>query len=298
MRFVFQNDCPERLDRFLTRNLSCFSREFCKKLIEQNNVLVNQKIPEPSLRLQKGDVVEVLNIPQPPSCDLKPEHGTLDIIYEDKSLIVINKPAGIITHPVPGKTTGTLVNMILGHTRLSSIGLPLRPGVVHRLDRDTSGCIVFAKTDEAYLNLVNQFRDRIVKKVYRAVVEGIFPHGIEEVSLPLHKMENPSGRVSVRFSGRNSTTKFHILKRLKNITYLEVMPVTGRTHQIRATLKFLGYSVLGDPRYGRQSVLIDRQALHAFSISFFHPETKKWLTFTANMPDDFLELLKKLGISQ
>ncbi|MCM8764414.1 MAG: RluA family pseudouridine synthase, partial [Candidatus Omnitrophica bacterium] len=248
---------------------------------------------DPSRKLQKGDIIEISDFFKLPSCNIEPEKGNLEILFEDQHIIVVNKPAGIITHPLKGRTKGTLLNFILAHTKLAATGLPLRPGVVHRLDRDTSGCIVFAKTDFAYFNLVNQFRDRLVKKVYRTVVEGIFPEGIEEISLPL-RTDVTLAKTSVRFSGKNSTTRFKILKKSKNTTYLEVMPVTGRTHQIRVTLAFLGHPVLGDIKYGRQSPLIDRQALHAFSISFFHPETKKQMYFSAKIPFDFLDLLEKI----
>jgi len=297
VKFVFDKDATERLDKFLAENLTGVSREFCKKLIENHYVSVNQNfVTVPSCRLQKGDVIEIQGTFEKPSIKLAPEKGNLEILYEDRHIIVVNKPAGIMTHPVSGQTRGTLLNLVLGHTKVSSTGLPLRPGVVHRLDRDTSGCIIFAKTDSAHLDIVNQFRDRLVKKVYRTVVEGFFPDGMDEISLPLYSTRNDLTKVSVRFSGKKSITKFRILKKAGNTTYLEVMPVTGRTHQIRVSLSFLGHPVLGDKKYGRQSILIGRQALHAFSISFLHPETKRLLHFTAGMPEDFIDLLKKLGM--
>ncbi|MCM8821547.1 MAG: RluA family pseudouridine synthase [Candidatus Omnitrophica bacterium] len=297
MKFVFQHNSAERLDRFLARNIKGVSREFCKRLMERGYVSVNKEFTyDPSRRLQKGDIIEISDFFKLPSCNIEPETGNLEVLFEDQHVIVVNKPAGILTHPLKGRTKGTLLNFILAHTKLATTGLPLRPGVVHRLDRNTSGCIIFAKTDFAYFDLVNQFKDRIVKKVYRTVVEGIFPDGIEEISLPLRTSASLA-KVSVRFSGKNSTTKFKILKKSKNATYLEVMPVTGRTHQIRVTLAFLGHPVLGDNKYGRQSPVIDRQALHAFSISFLHPETKKQMCFSARMPLDFLNLLKNLEIT-
>ncbi|MCM8763890.1 MAG: RluA family pseudouridine synthase, partial [Candidatus Omnitrophica bacterium] len=210
MKFVFHKNSAERLDRFLAQNIKGVSREFCKKLMERGYVSVNGEFTyDPSRRLQKGDIIEISESFEMPACNIEPEIGNLEILFEDQHIIVVDKPAGILTHPLKGRTKGTLLNFILAHTKLGATGLPLRPGVVHRLDRDTSGCIVFAKTDFAYFNLVNQFRDRLVKKVYRAVVEGGFPEGIEEVSLPL-KIGTSSTKTSVRFSGKNSTTKFKI----------------------------------------------------------------------------------------
>lgn len=296
MRFLFQEDFPERIDRFLAKNFSGFSREFCKKLIEKKLVFVNQKTVEPSYKLHKGDIIEIEENFERPVCTLEPEKGNIEILYQDKHIIVVNKPAGIITHPLPGKTKGSLLNLILAHTSLSSTGLPFRPGVVHRLDKDTSGCIVFAITDFAYLDLVNQFKKRLVKKIYRVVVEGMFPEEIQEISLPLSSPKSQGKKVSIRFSGKNSITRFRIIKRTKQFSYIEAMPVTGRTHQIRVSLAFLGHPVVGDIQYGSESPLIKRQALHAYSISFFHPETKKPISFTAKIPEDFLLLLKNLGL--
>ncbi len=297
MRLVYQDDVSERLDKFVAKNLVGFSREFCKRLIRNRSILVNKKPAEASLKLHKNDVIDIPDLIEKPQCYLEAEKGDLDIIYEDKDIIVINKPAGLLTHPTHSQKTHTLVNLLLGHTNLSSIGLPLRPGIVHRLDRDTSGCIVAAKTDSAHLDIVNQFKKRTVKKSYRAVVAGFFPPEIDEISVPLGADVYEPSKVSVRFGyGKEAKTRIRIIQSAGNATYLEVFPLTGRTHQIRVSLAFLGHPILGDTRYGRKSVLINRHALHAYSLSLTHPETKQDMNFTANLPEDFLMLLKNLGI--
>lgn len=298
MKLIFQQDVPERIDRFVAQNLPGVSREFCKKLIENRMITVNGQFVRPSQKLQKNDIVEIPDKIERPSCTLEPDHGNLEILYEDEHIIIINKQPGVLTHPLPGQTRGTLVNVILAHTTLSSIGLPFRPGVVHRLDRDTSGCIIFAKTEKAHLNLVEQFKNRTIRKSYRAVVEGLFSKEIKEISVPLYVEKNGSGKVSVKFGrGKEAKTEIRVIGAGKNATYLEARPITGRTHQIRVSLAFIGHPVLGDTRYGRFSVLIGRQALHAYSISFSHPETKRILTCTAKLPGDMVVLLEQLGIS-
>ncbi|MCM8828383.1 MAG: RluA family pseudouridine synthase, partial [Candidatus Omnitrophica bacterium] len=157
MKFVFQHNSAERLDRFLARNIKGVSREFCKRLMERGYVSVNKEFTyDPSRRLQKGDIIEISDFFKLPSCNIEPETGNLEVLFEDQHVIVVNKPAGILTHPLKGRTKGTLLNFILAHTKLATTGLPLRPGVVHRLDRNTSGCIIFAKTDFAYFYRVNQ----------------------------------------------------------------------------------------------------------------------------------------------
>jgi len=295
LRLFYSDENSERLDKFLAKTLQTFSREFCKKLIQKRQIFVNSKVAEASLKLHKNDVIDIPDSIEKPLCDLEPEKSNFEIIYEDNHIIVINKSAGILTHPTQNQKKHTLVNFLLDHTTLSSIGLPLRPGIVHRLDKNTSGCLVVAKTDIAYFNLVTQFRERTIKKKYRAVVSGYFPSEIDEISVPL-AISNFS-KTSVNFArGKEAKTKIQIIQKTKNVTYLEAMPITGRTHQIRVSLAFLGYPVLGDTQYGRKSILINRQALHAHSISFNHPYTKQNLSFTAKPPEDFLTLLKELGI--
>lgn len=261
-------------------------------------VLVNGKPARPSHRLKNGDIIEWQDAPPVPA-EAYPFSAPLSvpILHEDDEIIVLDKPPGVVTHPAPGITGTTLVNMLLSHTRLCPTGLPFRPGVVHRLDRDTSGVIVFAKTDSAYLALTGQFRDRKVSKRYLAVVEGKFPPDIFEVSVRLGHRRDRHTEMEVRLSeGKSGVTRFRILASSSGHTLLEVEPLTGRTHQIRITLSFLGFPVAGDTVYGKASPRIARQALHAARLAITHPVRGNRLTFVSPLPSDIRELLVCIGM--
>ncbi len=220
----------------------------------------------------------------------------MKIVYEDQDLLVVNKPAGLLVHPAGKNRSGTLLNMLLDYAQ--DFRKMERAGIVHRLDRDTSGLIIVAKNNSSYCSLKKQFKERKVKKKYLALVKGKFPFDKEEFNFPLGRKENQITRGLSFMEGKDAITRFGVLQTFKNASFLEVFIKTGRTHQIRVTLSFLGYPVIGDKKYGGRKTKIDeliaRQALHSASIGFFHPSTKKYLTFTAALPEDMKELLEKL----
>ncbi len=295
-KIIYTEKTALRIDKFLAEKLS-LSRERIKKEIENENIKVNDKTIDPSLKLKTNDLITIKELTNKFETIIPAQKSGINILFEDKEIIVLNKPPHTITHPTTKILTGTLVNFILYHTELSSIGLPLRPGVVHRLDKDTSGTIMFAKTDFAYWNLINQFKERKVKKTYIAIVEGKFSPGTKEVSLPLNVSKKERTKRNVTFSGgKTSLTHLKLISTSGVYSIVEAHPVTGRTHQIRIILSFLGHPVVGDVKYGKASSLIERQALHAYSLSFYHPKTNEFLTFIAEIPDDIKQLLKKINI--
>jgi len=221
--------------------------------------------------------------------EIEPEEGILDIIYEDEEIIVINKSPGVLTHPTFSVKKGTLINKLVFHTSLSDIGALLRPGVVHRLDKDTSGVIVFAKTDFTHRNLVEQFKNRKVEKIYLAVVEGKFYPEEKEVEFTVSpSKDNPTIMKVHYLRGKKTLTRIKVLKYFDKVTLVQARPVTGRTHQIRITLAHLGFPIIGDKKYGgEKSELISRTALHSYKLSFQHSGTGRFQTFCAPVPEDF-----------
>jgi 23S rRNA pseudouridine1911/1915/1917 synthase len=293
---IYTETAPVRIDKFLVKEIF-LSREYIKKEIESGNISINGTIVKPSVKLKKNDKIIIKESVNSIKSTILPQKYNLDILFEDEEIIVINKPPKTLTHPTTKILTGTIINFILYHTKLSCIGLPLRPGVVHRLDKDTSGAIVFAKTDMAYWNLINQFKERKVKKYYIAIVKGIFPSETKEISLPLNASKKQPTKRSINFSdGKPSLTYLKVLAISEEYSIIQAHPITGRTHQIRLVLSFLGYPILGDEKYGEKSILIDRQALHAYSLSFYHPVTNEFLTFKAPIPEDIKLSMKKINI--
>lgn len=293
-----------RLDRFLNAQRPDLSRSFLQTLIAQGNIRVNDSVRKPNYSIKSGDTV-TLDIPPPSPAAVQAEAIPLEILYEDDALLVINKPAGMVVHPAAGHATGTLVNAVLGHAPDVVAGNQERPGIVHRLDRDTSGVMLVAKNDVALHALAAQFAARNVHKTYLALVQGI-------VRVPRGKIDAPLGRdlrdrkkmtvvgnvKGASSQARQAITVFHVLAHSDKYTLLLVEPETGRTHQIRVHLAFLKHPVVADEMYGKKGneLGLARQFLHAYRIRFLHPTTGQELTFTTPLPADLSSALQVAGI--
>jgi 23S rRNA pseudouridine1911/1915/1917 synthase len=278
-----------RLDQFLARELTGFSRSRIQQLIRSGFVRLNGKPARPRDLVRAGDHID-LNEPPPEKIDNQPEPIPLEILFEDDDLVVINKPAGMVVHPGAGHREHTLVNALLHHCpTLSGIGGKERPGIVHRLDKDTSGCLVVAKNDEAHRGLSVQFADRTVEKIYLALVAGKLRKtaGVIEASIGRHPVHRQRMSVTPR-RGRAAKTDYRVLRATEEMSLVECRLHSGRTHQIRVHLHHLGHPVLGDKVYGaRLAKNFSRQMLHAWKLGFEHPRTKKWKNFEASLPNDF-----------
>ena len=286
-----------RLDKYLAaRCPKSVSRTRIQKLINGEKVLVNGTPRKNHYKLGDGDSIE-MEMAKPRKIDIKPENIPLKIVYEDDRLIIIDKPAGMVAHPAPGNYSGTLVNALLYHTNKLSPSAELKPGIVHRLDKGTSGLMIVAKDEAAHAFLSRQFNKRTTDKRYIAVVDGVVELDNGIISEPIGRHPRDRKKMAVRFSeSRTAVTNYKVLERFKNNTLLEIKPETGRTHQIRVHMAHIGYPVTGDVTYGTQKAtdLINRQALHAASISFSHPTTKNLMRFESKLPQDIKELLEEL----
>lgn len=286
----------ERLDIFLARECQ-ISRSRAASLIKEGRVSVDSKTTKPHHKVKADEIIEIVL----PCSEIRPESIALHIVYEDKDLIVIDKPPGLVCHPTSKIRSGTLVNGLLSHTNLADIGSPDRPGIVHRLDKDTSGLLVCAKTDEAYLGLSSQMKKREIERRYKAVVWGVIDTD-GEVKLPIGRPEK--GGTSMKVGGRGmreAMTQYKVLERFSQTSFIEAKLFTGRTHQIRVHLSAIGHPVVGDKVYGKKrKAPIERQALHSFYLSFLHPKTSEQLTFESNLPEDIKNLLrsyKKISVT-
>jgi 23S rRNA pseudouridine1911/1915/1917 synthase len=308
---VTSKDHGRRIDQFLAESNLLLSRSQAKHLIEQKHILLNERATKPGARLKFGDTISG-TLPGPQPLTLTPEPIPLSVIYEDASIIVIDKPAGMVVHPAPGNPTGTLVNALLHHCKdLSGINGALRPGIVHRLDKETSGVMVVAKDDEAYHQLAGQFKNRKVEKVYLAIVYGDVKGDEGLIDAPIGRHPDQRKKMTIRTKrGRIALTRWKVLERFGSFTFLEILPQTGRTHQIRVHLTSMGHPLLQDPLYGKRgkSEIIDnpelreclrrinRQALHAHRLGFDHPRTGQRVQFIAPIPEDMKETLDCLRV--
>ena len=297
---VTRAEAGQRLDVFLS-GASGLSRARVQRLIEGGHVLVGGRPQKPRHPVTPGEQIQ-LRVPPATPLLLTPEAIPLDILHEDDDLIVLNKPPGMVVHPGAGRSAGTLVHALLAHCgTLAGIGGVERPGIVHRLDRDTSGALVVAKTDAAHQSLSRQFKTRAVKKRYLALVHGVVRQDSGRIEAAIGRREDDRKRMGVRIrGGREARTAFRVLRRLPETTLLALDLETGRTHQIRVHLAHIGHPVIGDQVYGGRrerrraasdEPRADRQMLHAWRLAFRHPTTGGWVEFTAPLPEDFLRLV-------
>jgi 23S rRNA pseudouridine1911/1915/1917 synthase len=283
-----------RLDLFLAKHFKEeLSRRFIQQILSQGHVLLNGRKVKAHHKLKENDEIFV-EVPHQEKFDVKPQDIALDIIYEDDDLLVVNKPCGMVTHPAPGNYSDTLVNALAHHCgQLSDINKPLRAGIVHRLDKDTSGLLLVAKNNQAHMKLAKQFKDHSISRKYIALVEGEVEFDEGAIEAPLGRHPRFREKMAVTFNkSREAKTNYRVLKRFKGFTLLELKPETGRTHQIRVHLAYLGHPVLGDKKYSKTQDNC-RLALHAKSIGFIHPRTKKFMEFDSSVPQEIKNLMRE-----
>ena len=288
-----------RIDKFLSEKDDSMSRSHIQKLIGEGACRTGDKIVKANYKVREGDLI-ILTVPEPEELDVEPENIPLDILYEDDVLMVVNKPRGMVVHPSAGHTNGTLVNAVLYHCQgnLSGINGVLRPGIVHRIDRDTSGALLVCKTDHAHQILAGQLKEHSIYRRYHAVAAGSLKEDEGTIDAPIGRHPTERKKMAVRHdgTGKEAVTHYKVLERFSNATYIECRLETGRTHQIRVHLTSIGHPLLGDPVYGsgKDPYHLNGQALHARSLGFIHPETEEYMEFTAPFPDYFPKLLEKL----
>jgi 23S rRNA pseudouridine1911/1915/1917 synthase len=288
---ILEQQKGDRIDKVISTLDEEWSRTQVQQWIKEGNVLVNGQKIKTNYKCSMNDEIEI-TIPDPELLDVIPEEMDLDIYFEDKDVLVVNKPSGMVVHPAPGHLTGTLVNGLMAHCKdLSGINGVLRPGIVHRIDKDTSGLLMVAKNDMAHEKLVNQLVEKTVTRKYRAIVHGVIPHDFGTIDAPLGRDTKDRQSMTVVDNGKHAVTHFHVIERFKDFTFVECQLETGRTHQIRVHMKYIGYPLAGDPKYGPKKTLdINGQALHAGILGFNHPRTNEYLEFEAPLPKELEQL--------
>ncbi|MCT3602652.1 RluA family pseudouridine synthase [Lactobacillus acidophilus] len=288
-----------RLDKFISEQLSDLSRTRVKELIQDKNILVNDKVEKVSYKIQDGDKIEI-TVPAVKPLDIVAENIPLDIVYEDDDVIVVNKPQGMVVHPAPGHPDHTLVNALLYHTQdLAQSPEGFRPGIVHRIDKDTSGLLMIAKNATARESLEQQLANKTNKRIYWAIVHGNFSEEQGTIDAPIGRNPYDRKKMAVVENGKRAITHFKVLKQFKGYSLIECQLETGRTHQIRVHLDYIGHAVAGDPLYGsRKTLKGNGQFLHAKILGFKHPKTGKWLEFSVEPPKIFQNMLIQLEKSK
>ncbi len=293
---VSEEQTSERLDKFLSTTEPEWSRTQVQQWVKDGLIEVNGKQVKANYKVQAGDQIKV-EIPDPEALDVEAEPMDLDIYYEDADVLVVNKPRGMVVHPAPGHVSGTLVNGLMAHCKdLSGINGVMRPGIVHRIDKDTSGLLMVAKNDSAHESLVNQLVAKTVTRKYTAVVHGIIQHDTGTIDAPIGRDKKDRQSMTVtKENAKQAVTHFDVIERFKDFTVVECRLETGRTHQIRVHMKYIGYPLAGDPKYGpRKTVDFNGQLLHAGVLGFDHPRTGEYIEFTAPIPADMQGFIDSL----
>ncbi len=294
---VSQEEKGKRLDAYIPSVDLDITRTSAQRLIEDGNILVNGKNVKVSYKIQENDKISV-EIPEPKQIELKAQNIPIEIVYEDSDIIVVNKPKGMVVHPANGNPDGTLVNAIMAICKdsLSGIGGEIRPGIVHRIDKDTSGLLIVAKNDNAHVKMSEQIKNHEVKKTYIALVRGIFKENEATIDMPIGRSTSDRKKMAVNKNGKNAITHIKVLKRFDKYTLLQVNIETGRTHQIRVHLSHIGYPIVGDYTYsnGKNEFDVVGQCLHAQKLEFKHPITQKDMCLEAELPQYFKDILDKL----
>ena len=297
--FTVENQEGERIDRYLSEEMEDRSRSYIQKLIKDQYVIVNQKPVKANYRLSLGDMVEI-TLPEAKEPDIIPENIPLDILYEDQDIIIVNKPKQMVVHPAPGHYSGTLVNALMYHCgqELSGINGTMRPGIVHRIDMDTTGSLIVCKNDMAHQSLSEQLKVHSIKRVYVAIVHGNIKEYNGTVNAPIGRHPTERKKMSIHTkNGRNAITHYKVLERFGEYTYIQCELETGRTHQIRVHMASIGHPLVGDQVYGPRKCPFPKlqgQTLHAKTLGIIHPRTGEYLEINAPLPDYFIELLDRL----
>ncbi len=300
-KIIVKENEQKRLDAYISEKLPELSRTMVKKLLDDGKILVNDKAPKASYKPVKNDKIEI-EIEEPKEIELKAQEIPIQIIYEDNDIIVVNKPKGLVVHPANGNPDGTLVNAIMAICKdsLSGIGGEIRPGIVHRLDKDTSGLLIVAKNDKAHINMSEQIKDRKVKKTYIALVRGTVPENEATINMPIGRSTKDRKKMAVVKNGKEAVTHFKVIQRYATskgtYTLLEIKIDTGRTHQIRVHMSEIGYPVIGDEVYsnGKNEFNVHGQCLHAQKLEFKHPIKGKEMKLEAPLPEYFQKILEEL----
>ncbi len=294
---VSEDECGERIDKYLTSNIPNLTRSYIQKIIENREMTVNDRIEKSSYRLKAEDKI-ILNVPDSIIPDILPEDIPIDIVYEDDDFCIVNKPKGMVVHPANGHYSGTLVNALMFHLsgRLSGINGILRPGIVHRIDKDTSGLLIICKNDAAHNFIAAQLKEHTCNRVYHAICHGNISEDDIIIDKPIGRSKTDRKKMSVDLGGKRAVTHVHVLERLPGYTYIECRLETGRTHQIRVHMASINHPLMGDPLYCtiKEPIKVSGQMLHAKEIGLISPSTHEYLSFDSELPKEFIRVLDYL----